>query len=1341
MKKLFLFLFIFICAKIQAQTYNPSQGKVAINLPMGLNLGASLDSRSMFYDAGNFVYRAYTDTGEVNKYLNLAKYRTGFFPIWVNTGGTLSGGVITGGTNIPWIYKDGVGNGNLVRMLFDSTYIYQQLRGKLDTIYTVNDSTVRIQNGNTSYTLLIRGNGGNSLNNYTNNVVFDTATGRLTTKVTGRSDIITQLWDRLRPSQAGLFRISGTYPYYTFTSDSLGFEGTLAKSNTTSQNDSINIGAFRFKFQGTSALGIPWGNTASRPTNPQQFDLRGNLDSLKYEFWNGSTWISIGNGGAGGSGITALSGDGTASGTGSVTFTLATVNSNIFGSNTFLKFSVNAKGLITAATTVGSSDITAALGYTPYNATNPAGYGTGNPNANLGSGYRIAIPGTNNLKTITGDYIIIDSATANQLKFKVDTASLFTLIRAMPINIPIDTVNGLRKRTGSGSNPDTLYIAYNGGGGGAGTTLNNVIDSKAYGITDGMDATAKIQAGIDSLASLGGGRFYITNKTLNISPTSTQKGIHLRSNVFLIGSNTLMTITGNSPVFSTDFGTDSLGFLITADVTDSTSKSVTVSSSSGLSVGDTVFLRLGTAPYDAGEPYRYGWFIVKTIVSNVVTLDKPVGGVMTVSSTSTLNRRLIRVHNLPTNVLVQGFRFTSPQSGGAIAEAGAYLQGGWNITLKDIYGTNMGAGTFIMQFVDNGIVDNVNTDVNIYAGNANFGRGGAFQECRNTVFKNSYIKNCQSAFFLNESANIGCGIDNIRFISDSVGRKAIVSLGSGQFVASNCAFEGQDFQIYDQSQAYGNLVLNNFTVRRGTKASTYPQLLVNNTGYMDLAGDVYEKKKTFTYDFKILSGGVIRWDSLPRGIYTNVNVKVSDTTGITNAYFYSLNDFSHNTGNFKSDLRSGLGVFPSSLGSFLTYGTGVTSSSAINQFEEKGFEIDGPNGLTGTLSIEYLEKSNSTKLIWPNYTAYYTNYGSSGGSGITDTTALARKATALTVNGQTGDISTNRTFNVTDSNLGISDITTNNASTSKHGFLPKLPSDSNTVYTPAGFKSTLPVILNNPTDGQILQDSSGYWVNRNNVSSSSVRRVNMIVGAGGAPANGDKYFTDTLYKKTTAFVYREGELQYPDTTTYGAFLDTATGKWTFYPPLITGEHLVFQSNSAGSSSSTGPALVDLNFATQVGLTNTSGVWTGSNSGSLYANYGLADKKLAAGTDGYIMFQYPSTDGERAVLTFNTSNVNEMFQSGPTYNYEAGAFMYSGSIYVLDNNLPAGSVTTVSPGNYFKIERIGSTLKLYKSTDGVTWGSSIYTYTFSSTADLFINCNIDESLGTAKLYYPKGYNLQ
>ena len=61
------------------------------------------------------------------------------------------------------------------------------------------------------------------------------------------------------------------------------------------------------------------------------------------------------------SAITALTGDGTATGPGSVLFTLATVNSNVgsFGSQTKVaSFTVNAKGLITAASNITIGNLT-----------------------------------------------------------------------------------------------------------------------------------------------------------------------------------------------------------------------------------------------------------------------------------------------------------------------------------------------------------------------------------------------------------------------------------------------------------------------------------------------------------------------------------------------------------------------------------------------------------------------------------------------------------------------------------------------------------------------------------------------------------------------------------------------------------------------------------------------------------------------------------------------------------------------------------------------------------------------------------------------------------------------
>lgn len=66
-----------------------------------------------------------------------------------------------------------------------------------------------------------------------------------------------------------------------------------------------------------------------------------------------------------------LTGDVTGSGTGSFATTLA--NSGVTA-GTYTKVTTDAKGRVTAGTSLASADVTTALGYTPYNSTNPNGY-------------------------------------------------------------------------------------------------------------------------------------------------------------------------------------------------------------------------------------------------------------------------------------------------------------------------------------------------------------------------------------------------------------------------------------------------------------------------------------------------------------------------------------------------------------------------------------------------------------------------------------------------------------------------------------------------------------------------------------------------------------------------------------------------------------------------------------------------------------------------------------------------------------------------------------------------------------------------------------------------------
>lgn len=84
--------------------------------------------------------------------------------------------------------------------------------------------------------------------------------------------------------------------------------------------------------------------------------------------------------------------------------------------------------------------------------------GTGSTNSSVGGGFKLAINGTNNVKTINQGttFISIDSIIANTLRINIDTTSLYNDIAAKrPLNVVIDTFGGLRKKSGA---EDTLYV-------------------------------------------------------------------------------------------------------------------------------------------------------------------------------------------------------------------------------------------------------------------------------------------------------------------------------------------------------------------------------------------------------------------------------------------------------------------------------------------------------------------------------------------------------------------------------------------------------------------------------------------------------------------------------------------------------------------------------------------------------------------------------------------------------------------------------------------------------------------------------------------------------------------
>lgn len=105
--------------------------KPSAHIPLSKALAAiqfPLDARSYFYDETLFVYRPYVSEAEVNGYL-LGNFRIGGFDIVINFGGSLSGGVVTGGENLLYWYDIGITDADLKRKGgFDNPPIIQQNR-------------------------------------------------------------------------------------------------------------------------------------------------------------------------------------------------------------------------------------------------------------------------------------------------------------------------------------------------------------------------------------------------------------------------------------------------------------------------------------------------------------------------------------------------------------------------------------------------------------------------------------------------------------------------------------------------------------------------------------------------------------------------------------------------------------------------------------------------------------------------------------------------------------------------------------------------------------------------------------------------------------------------------------------------------------------------------------------------------------------------------------------------------------------------------------------------------------------------------------------------------------
>jgi hypothetical protein len=164
----------------------------------------------------------------------------------------------------------------------------------------------------------------------------------------------------------------------------------------------------------------------------------------------------------------------------------------------------------------------------------------------------------------------------------------------------------------------------------------------------------------------------------------------------------------------------------------------------------------------------------------------------------------------------------------------------------------------------------------------------------------------------------------------------------------------------------------------------------------------------------------------------------------------------------------------------------------------------------------------------------------------------------ITINGTTSDLTANRTYTVTDANLSTSDITTNNVSTSKHGFAPKAPNDIGQFLSGDGTWRTIntgltvgTTAVTSGTDGRVFFQAGGvlqqsanlFWDNTNNrlgINTATPTVALDVTGAGRIVTNlgGTGTSFSVFYQSTELFRIQENAIMFSNSL--ASFTDSNT---------------------------------------------------------------------------------------------------------------------------------------------------------------------------------------------------------
>jgi hypothetical protein len=161
-----------------------------------------------------------------------------------------------------------------------------------------------------------------------------------------------------------------------------------------------------------------------------------------------------------------------------------------------------------------------------------------------------------------------------------------------------------------------------------------------------------------------------------------------------------------------------------------------------------------------------------------------------------------------------------------------------------------------------------------------------------------------------------------------------------------------------------------------------------------------------------------------------------------------------------------------------------------------------------------------------------------------------------------------------------------------------------------------------------------------------------------------------------------------------------------------------------------PTAMPLTFGGLVNMTQTGGILEAA-AGASWNHYGLATRKLLAGSDGYIQARFPN---EGVLMGFNTANVSNTYTGIEFYSFATGGVWYVGG-----NGSPGATAIGFAANDSLRIGRTAGSISAIRKRPGAA-DQLIHTFAGTNNADLFINAAISEAAASLEIEGPVGYGL-